>query len=274
VDRWLASLALLIVGTAACADDSPPAVDAPAASSGGTSHQELAKKLQNPFSDLIVLPLQNITTFGFDPGDGIQTTLNIQPVIPVRLNPQWKLLLRPIVPVTYTSWPGYEFGLGDFQFEPFLAPVRQSSAEWGFGLVLSFPTASNDALGFGKYTAGPAFAMFGHNGPWTYSVIATQQWSYAGDRDRDEVSLFNLQPSINYNTRGGWFFIFGPLISADWTAPSGQQWIIPVGGGVGKVIAVGNQKLSVSLEGYWNAEHPDQGPDAMAILTVTMVFRE
>ena len=139
---------------------------------------------------------------------------------------------------------------------------------------MSLPTASHDELGTGKYTAGPAFALFGQSGSWTYSVIATQQWSFAGDSDRDDVSLFNLQPTVSYNLRSGWYVMSGPLISADWTAASGQQWIVPLGGGFGKVFSIDRHRLSLSLEHYRNVEHPDSGPDALTILTLTFVFRE
>jgi hypothetical protein len=229
-------------GLALAADPRPDAASdsstPPAPSSSDAGHEQTAKQLQNPLSSLIILPFQDITTRGFEPGSGVQNTLNIQPVIPVALTSHWKLLLRPIVPVINNSWPERESGLGDVQFEPFLAPARHGSLEWGVGPVLSFPTA-NDGLGFGKYTAGPAFALFGQHGPWTYSLIVTQQWSYAGDSDRDDVSMFNLQPSVNYNLKKGWYVICGPLISANWKAESGQQWIVPLGGGIGKVLSLG-----------------------------------
>lgn len=64
-------------------------------------------------------------------------------------------------------------------------------------------TAASDAPGFGKYTAGPACALFGQNEPWNGSVIVTQEWSYAGGDDRDDVSLFRLRPSLNYNLKNG-----------------------------------------------------------------------
>ena len=43
---------------------------------------DLAKKLANPISDLISLPIQSNYDFGVGPGDGTKWTTNIQPVIP------------------------------------------------------------------------------------------------------------------------------------------------------------------------------------------------
>jgi hypothetical protein len=45
----------------------------------------LAKKTQNPVSELISVPLQNNTNFGIGPHDRTQNVLNIQPVIPTHV---------------------------------------------------------------------------------------------------------------------------------------------------------------------------------------------
>jgi hypothetical protein len=59
---------------------------------------ELAKKTQNPVSDLISLPLQNNFTFDVGPDDDLLWVLNVQPVIPVRAG-NWNLIHRPILPL-------------------------------------------------------------------------------------------------------------------------------------------------------------------------------
>lgn len=59
------------------------------------SEEELAKKLQNPVASLISVPLQNNFDFGIGPDDGFRYTLNIQPVIPFSLTPEWNLIHVP-----------------------------------------------------------------------------------------------------------------------------------------------------------------------------------
>ena len=63
------------------------------------SGQELAKKLSNPISSLISVPLQSNYDSGYGPTDGNRLLLNIQPVIPVPLNKDWNLISRTILPV-------------------------------------------------------------------------------------------------------------------------------------------------------------------------------
>ena len=53
----------------------------------------LARQLSNPISSLISVPLQFNADYGAGPdGDGALYTLNIQPVIPFRLNRDWNVI--------------------------------------------------------------------------------------------------------------------------------------------------------------------------------------
>ena len=95
---------------------------------GEDPQEELAKAAQNPVADLISLPFQNNTNFGYGPDDDIQNVLNIQPVIPFHLNENWNLITRTIAPLIYqpevVADTGDEFGLGDINFTAFFSPKR------------------------------------------------------------------------------------------------------------------------------------------------------
>ena len=69
---------------------------------------DLAKASQNPIGSLVSLPFQNNTSFGIGPDDAVSNVLNIQPVYPVSLSPNWNLVNRGIVPVIYREevFPG------------------------------------------------------------------------------------------------------------------------------------------------------------------------
>ena len=81
---------------------------------------ELAKKTQNPVSDLISVPFQNNFNFGVGPDDDLQYVLNIQPVYPMNLSENWNWIHRAIIP--FIDQPelapgiGDEFGLRDIQY--------------------------------------------------------------------------------------------------------------------------------------------------------------
>lgn len=88
---------------------------------------DLARKSQDPISDLISVPFQNNLNFGVGPRHELQYVLNIQPVVPFRLTSDWSLITRTIVPLIYqpelAPGVGDVFGLGDIQLSLFLAPL-------------------------------------------------------------------------------------------------------------------------------------------------------
>src|SRR3990172_1194654 len=85
---------------------------------------DLAKQTQNPVADLISIPLQFNLNSGGDLGDGTFFNLNFQPVIPFKLNPNWNMIVRTIVPVVSIPGPeGTRFsGIGDMQEQIFFSP--------------------------------------------------------------------------------------------------------------------------------------------------------
>src|SRR5262249_6373060 len=72
---------------------------AESASDEDSKTEELAKKTQNPVSNLISVPFQNNFNFGIGPNDVTQWDLNFQPVIPISLNKDWNLITRTIIPI-------------------------------------------------------------------------------------------------------------------------------------------------------------------------------
>ena len=52
-----------------------------------------------------------------------------------------------------------------------------------------------------------------------------------------------------------------PIITAYMMAESSQQWTVPEGGGIGKIVRIGELPLNLQLQGFYNVEHPDAGPE-------------
>ena len=241
-------------------------------SSGPNDHSQLAVAIQNPFASLYTLPIQNNLGLEYGTNGGVQNITNLQPVIPFHISERWKLLTHPIIPLAYTSWPEKQFGLGDINFEAAFSDITHRGWVLGFGIISGFPTATNEAFGTGKWTIGPLLGAFHQYGNWTVSLLLTQEWSYAGDASRSLVSTMQLQPNINYNFKDGLYLFTNPQITANFIAEEGQQWIVPVGVGLGKVFSVSQQKMSLSLESYRNVVRPDVGPATSFVLTLQLLF--
>jgi len=238
---------------------------------------ELAQKLTNPVADLVSVPFQLNHDRGFGPnGDGSRTTLNIQPVYPFSFNEDWNIISRTIVPLVWQEdvLPGTDqSGLGDIVQSVFLSPNNAGSDGgliWGAGLAFGLPTATSDALGSEKWTAGPTAAALRMDGPFTYGALFNHLWSYAGKSDRRDVSQSFLQPFISYTSPAAITVTASAETIYDW---EGDTWAVPVNLTVSRLVTLGDQP--VSLQGglrYW-AESPNGGPDDLAFrLGMTFLF--
>jgi hypothetical protein len=238
-------------------------------------NQDLAAKAQNPIADLISLPFQNNTNFGIGRYDRTQNVLNIQPVYPFNRG-RWNVITRTILPVVYQPYidkeEGGKFGLSDLTTTWFLSPAEESKVTWGVGPVLVFPTATDDILGSGKWSAGAGVVVLTTPSPWVIGVLVQNWWSFAGDSERSSVNSMLIQYFINYNYEGGWYVTSAPIITANWEASSGNKWLIPFGVGVGKVFSAGKQPLNCSAHYYHNTIHPDTAPYANWTLRLQLQF--
>jgi len=223
------------------------------------STEELAKAAQNPIANMISLPFQNNTNLNIGPNDATQNIMNVQPVYPFSLNDDWNVITRTIVPITSNpdvlTGDGRINGIGDTTFTAFISP-KSSEITWGVGPVFVMPTASNDALGSDKWSAGLSAVALAMPGRWVVGGVISNVWSFAGSGN-NKVNFFTLQPFINYNFDGGWYATTAPIITANWEADSDHKWTVPLGGGFGKILKIGNQPINAQLSVYNNVVTPD-----------------
>ena len=205
----------------------------------GTSalaQQDLAKQLANPLASLTSVPFQ----FNYDSnigqnreGDGLK--INVQPVIPFKLNSNWTLISRTIVPVIYQNDvapnSGTQFGLGDTVQSFFLSPSPVplgggANLIWGAGPALLLPTGTGPLLTAHEFGAGPTAVALVQQGPWTVGILSNHIWSignqgasgslacddYACLGDPVEpsngtgISAAYLQPFVSYTTKDAWTY--------------------------------------------------------------------
>lgn len=240
------------------------------------SEEDLAKETQNPVSDLISVPFESNFNFGVGPNDDLQYILYVQPVVPFRLSEDWNLITRTIIPLIdqpeLGPGVGDVFGLGDIQLSQFLSPAKSGALIWGIGPIFQFPTATDDALGSDKWSAGPTAAALTIRGPWVAGAVVNHLWSFAGDDDRADVNQTLIQPIVNYNLPGGWFLSSVPYITANWETDGDDRWTVPIGIGVGKVHRFGTQPVSLDLGAYYNVVRPDDAAEWTLRFRINLLF--
>ncbi|NOR80866.1 MAG: neuromedin U [Methyloprofundus sp.] len=246
------------------------------------SADDLRGATQNPIGAMYSLPIKFTSDFGAT--NGSAQFLNIQPVIPVTVG-DWNLINRIILPLINTNGfiegtpsipSGTEgsgaLGLGDINYSLYLSPAKAGKVIWGIGPSITFPSASNSQLGSGKWSAGPSAVILTQPEGWTIGVLGRQLWSFAGQSNRQNVSQFLLEPFVNYNLSDGWYLLTDMILTANWYAAPGQQWTVPIGGGVGKLLKIGDQAINLKAEAYYNVVRPDAAPDWQFGFTLQFLF--
>jgi hypothetical protein len=70
----------------------------------------------------------------------------------------------------------------------------------------------------------------------------------------------------------GYFITWQPTLTANWEAASGNQWTVPYGGGLGRIMKLGNQPVSLTAQFYGNAVHPAGTPSWSMRLQIAFLF--
>jgi hypothetical protein len=101
------------------------------------------------------------------------------------------------------------------------------------GAVGSFPTASEPALGFGKYTVGPAVATARFLPRLDSFLIGllSYQTSVGGDPSRKDVSLFNITAQVNSFWGQRWWTIVQSVWNVDFERNGKSSMVMEFEGG-------------------------------------------
>jgi len=229
---------------------------------GQESQEDLSRQAANPVADLMSFPFQNNLNMNYGQYNRNVNILNIQPVIPFAGG---KIISRTIFPIIripdFSSETGkYSSGLADIVETVFFVPESENII-WGVGPVLELPTGGSER-GSQKWSIGPSFLALVQPGDWTFGVLVNNAWSFAGNKERDNVNHMLLNIFIVRQLGNGWYVNSAPIITADWTSDSENRWIVPIGAGGGKLVFLGGKlPLNLQTQLYYNVIHPDFGPE-------------
>ena len=143
----------------------------------------------------------------------------------------------------------------------------------GVGPLLYYPSATNSTGGVNKWGSGPSVAfLHTTESPLVFGAVINNIWSFDEPGGRtDRTNQFLLNPIVSYHFEEGWSVGSSPNVTANWIA-NGGKWTLPIGGGFGKVLRLGEQPIKLDLDVYYNAIRPRAGNDTW-LLQFTATFQ-
>jgi hypothetical protein len=259
---FLAVVVGLMLGSSAAAEEAqaPAAV---ASASGGVSAEQMAKA-NNPLADMNALSLQDsfVPTINGAPDDHINT-MYVRPVMV-----SGKQIIRATIPISTTPLGDgtYASGLGDINvFDAIKVTGKDAKTDLAVGPLLVLPTASNDALGQGKWQVGAAgVAIHVMPGGSVLGALVTYQTSFAGDGDRPSTSILAAQPIVTLSMGGGYYF----RSSANWVFDlNHDRALVPFGVGMGRVFKGLGGVVNVFIEPQFTVYAKGAGQPALQLYT-------
>jgi len=91
----------------------------------------------------------------------------------------------------------------------------------------------------------------------------------------EALDQYLMQYFVTRNFEHGWFLTSSPILTANWRAPGENQWLVPFGGGFGKMTRFFSQPMVWQMHAYYNAVHPRDlpYPKWQVRLQVALLFR-
>jgi hypothetical protein len=240
---------------------------------GAETVDQVAAELANPLAPITTLAANVRAEMDNGPQEEANYQLRLQPSFFVPSAGKSALLVRTIVPLRSVNWPGNASGLGDVSIIPYYVPDIGSATFVGYGGALILPTATDDALGSGKWAAGPAVIVARTGKPVTWGGLLQHVWSIAGASDRAGVSVTTVQPFLTYLLPNGWAATVSSESTYNWNAGLGNAWTAPLTLGVSKVVQFGSEFFNFGLAYVDYVERPDFTTQAEVRLSATYVWR-
>jgi len=233
---------------------------------------------------MISVPFQENWNFGIGNSNRVQNVFVIQPVVPVSLGSKVNVITRWVTPIVYQPYAVTledgslhqtgAYGVGDMQPQFYFSPKKPSKITWGAGPIFQVPMGTPYRfMSQGKFAMGPTIVALAQPHFGTIGVLVNNMWSVAGHKDRPDINQFYIQPFLNYNLHHAWYLSLQTSgITANWEKTNGGRWVVPIGGGPGRVWRLGHQAVNVQTFFFGNVVHPPNASPWEFRMAFTLLF--
>lgn len=167
------------------------------------------------------------------------------------------------LPLPIDLFDGRETGLGDTYYVGLFAPndpIKLSNGAkflWGLGFDVGMDTASEDILGTGKWSAGPSALAVYMGETFKGGALVQHYWDFAGDDDRSDVNMTNIQYLYYWSLDEVTSIGAGPNFIINWEQDKDNRYTLPVGIGINRTFQFGKVPVRMGLEYFHTVVEPD-----------------
>ncbi len=141
-----------------------------------------------------------------------------------------------------------------------------------FGIAGTLPSGQNVSGDRKQMLLGPEVA-FGKIADWGVAGLWLKQLVDVAANQQFSTNETNIQVFFAYTLGNGWQLVSNPTIIYDWEADSGNELLLPLGGGIAKTTFIGNNPWKFALELQHYLVSPDRyGPEWMLSFNITPAF--
>jgi hypothetical protein len=167
------------------------------------------------------------------------------------------------LPLPIDLFDGRETGFGDTYYVGLFAPndpVKLSNGAkflWGVGFDIGMDTASENVLGTGKWSAGPSALAVYMGEKLKAGALVQHYWDFAGDDDRNDVNMTNIQYLYYWSLDEVTSIGAGPNFIINWEQDKDNRYTLPVGIGINRTFQFGKVPVRMGLEYFHTVVEPD-----------------
>jgi hypothetical protein len=165
-------------------------------------------------------------------------------------------------------------GFGDILSGFFFSrKARKKESYLGIGPVVTMPTASNELLGSDQWTLGPGAHFSTEIGRLSTGFFLWQSWGLTNNPGKKQVNQLFGKPYFIYEVSKKWNLIYIPLgLSHSWKSPQGDDWTVPVGGGIRRLIKLRDKTLGLQFQAFDYVARKPTDPEWELRCTIEFLF--